>query len=115
MVSLWKIKFSNITNVCMQGYQTAPQQTQAPMSQQAPSQVQQQQQPPKVQAESPQTPKFKTEPPQTPKAAAPAIPPGMNPPNPLLENTNGDQMETELADEGVPKKRPFWAKTGSKC
>lgn len=38
--------------------------------------------------------------------------PGVNPPNPALENTNGEEMEVDQSES--PKKRPFWAKGGSK-
>lgn len=43
----------------------------------------------------------------------PSVLPGVNPPNPALENANGDEeMEVEPSEKQT--KKPFWAKSGSK-
>ncbi|XP_018561179.1 uncharacterized protein LOC108903465 [Anoplophora glabripennis] len=72
------------SSVAAQGYQTQPP---PPQQQQPPVQ-----QPAKV------------------VESQPPVLPGVNPPNPALENTNGEGMEVDPSD--TPKKKPFWAKGG---
>lgn len=81
----------NQRNNVVQGYQTQSQQQPQPQPQQQPAPQPQPQQP--VKAES-----------------QPAVLPGVNPPNPALENVKGEGMEVDSSD--TPKRKPFWAKGG---